>query len=108
MCAPSTLKERFEEKYKGVFRWIYLNCKNEIILSVDMNTLDESILAFIQKELTTQKNEIVEMIDSGQDVRENELKVYSGEHGSVLSNRNPYQEGYNQAKKDIKSKILNK
>ncbi len=60
----------------------------------------DTILSFIQEELTTQKKEIVEMID-GMERSDRTLDGFSGEVSTTRI------EGYNNALKDIKSKINN-
>ena len=88
-----TLRERFREVGAGSVRFVA--------------TRDE-VLSFIEKELTTRENEIIEMIDGMKDTRDPKLMTYAGIDGQILSNRNAYQEARNKALKDIKSKILNK
>ena len=46
------------------------------------------------------KEELIETIKGMKDIRDNKIKVYAGENGQILSNRNDYQKAHNQALKE--------
>lgn len=41
------IEKEFNEKFAQVFKWIQLNCKDEIIAGVDINHLPETLRTFI-------------------------------------------------------------
>lgn len=41
--------KKFDEKFKTVLEWIKLNCKDEIIVGVDINHIDEILKSFIDE-----------------------------------------------------------
>ena len=97
MTTQDKLKERFGKKFPKTQKEAthYDKCA-----CWSCNDYREAILTFIQKELTTQKNEIVEMID----IKDKEMKCV---YGSCMRDCS-HVEVARAKLRILKSKILNK